>query len=253
MASLPKSLPQIVAELRALSTSSPSKRFPGNYAVAAGELILQADILGAFQRIDSVLDRFRLALQSCRSVCSQTTGANRPNLPLSVFLEAVKLFAPEYQKENDWPEACRKIAAVIQAAKQLPAAVPEKGGEKGGGGSTPEEAAIARKAAWGRLPNRARKAYSAFQYAAEKNGVKPQDLTAPDAHKWLSENGIDQEKGDVDILTDYKPPTPGTFQRYLSMALNGLDENKYTPRAGRPAGPSIVKGDEIEYQRGDDD
>jgi len=140
----------------------------------------------------------------------------------------------------------------VQAVSAPPAVKPEPSAEPGGAGSTPEEAAIARKAAWDHLPKRARNAYLAFQYAAEQNGVKPQDLTAPDAHTWLRENGIDQERCDPQ-LTDYKvPKPPGNFQRYLCFALHALGENKYTPRAGRAAGSSVVKDDKIEYQRGDD-
>ena len=94
-----------------------------------------------------------------------------------------------------------------------------------------------------------RKAYLSFAYAESKVGKRLEDH---EAHEWLTENGIDTNKGDAGELADYSLPVFDTWSRQLRNARNPLGEQKYTRRAGRVAGRSIVKGDEIEYQRGDD-
>jgi hypothetical protein len=121
--------------------------------------------------------------------------------------------------------------------------------------SPPVQPAIAsratRETALRKLEPAVQKAYLAYQYAEGKAEKRLEDR---EAYEWLRENGIDQDKGDPRELTGYEPPdNVETFQRYLSAARKALGENKYTPRGGRKHGPSIVKGDEIEYQRGDDE
>jgi hypothetical protein len=135
------------------------------------------------------------------------------------------------------------------------AAPPEQGEAKAGAGAIPGQPAItsgaAREAAWCKLEPAVRKAYLAFQYVACQVEKRPEDLEDRDAHDWLKEHGINPDKGDLDDLTDYKPPKSlDTFRRYLSTARDALGENKYTPRAGRSRGPSVARGDEIEYQKG---
>jgi hypothetical protein len=70
--------------------------------------------------------------------------------------------------------------------------------------------------------------------------------------KYSRENGIDTDKGDVGELADYELPASDTWSRQLRNARKPLGEQKYTRRAGRAAGRSIVAGKEIEYQRGGD-
>ena len=94
-----------------------------------------------------------------------------------------------------------------------------------------------------------RKAYLAFQYAESKVERALEDR---EGYDWLKENSIDQDKGDVGELADYTLPAFDTWSRQLREARKALGEQKYTPRTGRAVGASIVKGDEIEYQRGDD-
>jgi hypothetical protein len=94
-----------------------------------------------------------------------------------------------------------------------------------------------------------RNAYLAFEYAESMNGRKLEDR---EVYEWLHEYGIDTEKGDVGELTDYElPGSLETFRRYLSTARKALGENKYTRRGGRKHGGSIVRSNQIEYQRGD--
>jgi hypothetical protein len=94
-----------------------------------------------------------------------------------------------------------------------------------------------------------RKAYLAFQYAQTMNGRR---LPDPEAYDWLKENGIDSDKGDVGELGDYQLPAFDTWSRQLRFARNLLGEQKYTRRAGRKHGQSIAKGNQIEYQKGDE-
>ena len=64
-----------------------------------------------------------------------------------------------------------------------------------------------------------RKAYLAFQYAETLNGRRLEDR---EAYDWLRENGIDQGKGDVGELIDYKLPAFDTWSRQLRNARNLL-------------------------------
>ena len=107
-----------------------------------------------------------------------------------------------------------------------------------------------RETALRQLAQAVRKAYSALEYAESKKG---QSLKDREAYDWLRENGIDQNEGDSGELTEYKLPPFDTWTRYVRTAREALGEQKYTPRAGRKRGRSIVGGREIEHQRGDDD
>ncbi len=138
-----------------------------------------------------------------------------------------------------------------------PAAKPEHGEGKGGAGLTPGQPAVMspaeRKAAFEKLEPAVRNAYLAFQFVATRLERPPKLLEVHVAYEWLKEHGIDQDKGDLGELTDYKlPPSSESFQRYLSEALNALGENKYTRRAERPTGRSIVLGSAIEQQHTND-
>jgi hypothetical protein len=125
---------------------------------------------------------------------------------------------------------------------------------KGAAASTPEQLATVsggtREAVLRNLKPSVLKAYLAFQYAEK---MKERRLEDREAHTWLKENGIDQGKGDFAELVDYKLPSFDTWGRQLRNARGPLGEQKYTRRAGRAIGSSIVRSDEIEYQRGDEE
>jgi hypothetical protein len=93
-----------------------------------------------------------------------------------------------------------------------------------------------------------RKAYLSFVYAEGKVGKRLEDH---EAHGWLEENGIDTDKGGMGELADYKLPVLDTWSRQLRNARGPLKEQKYTRRAGRSKGGSIVTGREIERQKRD--
>ncbi len=135
-----------------------------------------------------------------------------------------------------------------------PADKPEQGEGKGGTDMGPEQpeiaSAAAREAVLSNLEAAVRKAYYAFQYAESKAGKRLEDQ---EAYKLLKDEGIPTDKGDLGELTDYKLPSFDTWSRQVRNARKPLREQKYTRRAGRPTGSSIVKGDEIENQRGADD
>lgn len=94
-----------------------------------------------------------------------------------------------------------------------------------------------------------RKAYFSYQYAESKAGKKLQDN---EAWKLLKDQGLSDDADDLGELTDYRIPAFDTWSRQLRKARNALGEQKYTPRGGRRSGSSIVKGNEIEFQHGDD-
>ncbi len=118
----------------------------------------------------------------------------------------------------------------------------------GGDGSTPGQPAVTSSAeqdgALRQLEPAVRKAYLAYQYAETMNGRRLEDREAYDL---LKEIGIDEGKGNLGELTDYKlPESLETFKRYLASARKPLGENKYTQRVGRKYGGSIVPKNQIE-------
>ena len=146
--------------------------------------------------------------------------------------------------------AAGAAGAVLETVAEAATALVQWGGQSegdGGAGLTPEQ----RKAAFGQLQPAVRKAYLAFQYAETMRGRRLEDR---EAHDWLKEDGIDQDKLSAGELADYEVPTTfDTFRRYVTEARQALGESKHTRRAGRPTGRSIASGREIERQRGDDD
>ena len=151
------------------------------------------------------------------------------------------------------PERRRKALATIgeTAEEVLPLAVVDGGeGEEGSGAeSTPAQPAIAsganREAVLRELQPAVRKAYLACQYAESKAGKGLEDR---EAHKLLEDEGIPTDKGDLGELADYELPAFDTWSRQVRAARQPLGEQKYTPRAGRSTGRSVVSGRRIEYQ-----
>ncbi len=117
----------------------------------------------------------------------------------------------------------------------------------GGADSTrkqpPTDPNVKRKEVMDGLEPADRKAYLAFQYA-EKMAEK--QLQDHEAYDWLKENGIETDKSDVGELADYDLRTFETWAKQLRNARKPLGEQKYTRRAGRGKGRSIVTGQEIE-------
>ena len=144
------------------------------------------------------------------------------------------------------------------------AATPDEGEAKAGAGSTkPTEddnagstreqlaaaSVAAREAAFRQLPPAVQKAYLACQYAETTKGQRLEDR---EAYDWLNENGIDQRKAGREESTKYELPSFDTWGRQVRKARKALGEQKHTQRAGRAAGSSIVRADEIEYLKGDE-
>ena len=86
------------------------------------------------------------------------------------------------------------------------------------------------------------KAYLSYEYAESKVEKKLQDR---DAYEYLNEYGVTSNEGDLGDLTDYLLPAFNTWSRQLRSARHALREQKYTSRAGRPSGSSVVRSDEI--------
>ncbi len=90
------------------------------------------------------------------------------------------------------------------------------------------------------------KAYLSYEYAESKAGKRLEDR---EAYELLEEEGIPTDKGNSGELTDYELPDFPTWSRYLRTARNALDEQKYTPRAGRKTGRSITSGRKLDRQK----
>jgi hypothetical protein len=172
------------------------------------------------------------------------------------------LLATGYQPPGSWnaagPSTIEDLTPDIEAAileleslaKLLgtPAANATQSEGIGGVGSTPEQPTtdhnVKRKQVLKGLQPADRKAYLSFVYAESKVGKRLEDH---EAHEWLTENGIDTDKGDLGELADYELPAFETWTRQIREARNALDEQKYTSRAGRE-GRSIVERNRVEYQ-----
>ena len=95
-----------------------------------------------------------------------------------------------------------------------------------------------------------RKAFLSYQYEETKQGRKLQDQ---EAYQLLKEEGIPDDGGDLGELSNYNLPAFETWVRQLRTARQALGEQKYTPRRGRQHGRSIARGDQVEFQGGDDE
>jgi hypothetical protein len=95
-----------------------------------------------------------------------------------------------------------------------------------------------------------RLAYRTFCYAESKANKRLEDREAYDLFK---EEGISDGTGNWGELEDYRLPAFDSWARYLREARKMLNEPKYTRRAGRPFGKSIVKGDQVERLKSEDE
>ncbi|QDS98148.1 hypothetical protein [Adhaeretor mobilis] len=102
----------------------------------------------------------------------------------------------------------------------------------------PKETDTQREVILDSLTPAVRSAYASFKFAESK---KEQQLEDRPAYDWLKEHGCEDALG----LADYSLPAFATYTRYLSKARNALGEQKYSPRAGRESGSSIVREDQI--------
>jgi hypothetical protein len=87
-----------------------------------------------------------------------------------------------------------------------------------------------------------RKAFFTYEIAAFSLESKVGDR---EAHDWLRENGLPDDKGNMGELADYELPAFDTWSRQLRAARKVLGEQKNSRRAGRPTSRSIVAVDEI--------
>jgi hypothetical protein len=88
-----------------------------------------------------------------------------------------------------------------------------------------------------------RLAWLSFSYVESKAG-KP--LLDREAYDLFEEEGVSDRAEDARELEDYELPGFETWARYLREARKVFGQGKYTPRAGRQFGKSIVKADHIE-------
>jgi len=122
-------------------------------------------------------------------------------------------------------------------------AIIESGGRVESNNPADSDDAGDREAKLKALQPAARKAYFTF-LAAEANAGKR--LDDREAYDRLKEQGLPDNAGDLGEMTDYTLPEFDTWSRHLRTARNAVGEQKYTRRAGRPLGRSIVKAHELE-------
>jgi hypothetical protein len=115
-------------------------------------------------------------------------------------------------------------------------------GQNQGGGVTPAQ----REEQIRRMTPAIRLAYLSFKHAEKK---KEKFLEDREAHEVLKDEDFAEDVGE---LADYQLPTFGTWARQLRHARRLLGEQKYTRRAGRPTGKSVVRQDQIERPERDD-
>jgi hypothetical protein len=133
--------------------------------------------------------------------------------------------------------------------------VPEESEGNGGAGSTPEQWATAsgatREATRLKLEPADQKAYYTYSYAESKLGT----TTDQQAHKWLSDNGLPDEKDSPELakaLAGYRLPSFPTWSKQVRNARRALGEQKHTRRTGRSPGGSVLPASELDSQRAPD-
>jgi hypothetical protein len=160
----------------------------------------------------------------------------RPLLPrVKRFLDAWRVVAQ--------PTATDAIASGDQVAST---------GEAGSRGTSAVKRVLSDESETGNWDNRehklsklqpcARKAYFSYQLAESQVGRRLED---DEAYDWLKENGLPDDAGDLGELTDYELSSRDTWKRELRSARKALGEQKYSRRAGRSTGRSVVGADEI--------
>ena len=137
------------------------------------------------------------------------------------------------------PSVCVSTPAVLTTP---PADAKGTGQEKSGAGSdkTREELLAELKPA-------DQKAYYAYAYAEMNLGR----TTDPQAHQWLTDNGLPEERDSPELareLAGYKLPTLATWSKQVRNARKVLGEQKRSQRAGRVTGRSIIQGRELDHQ-----
>jgi hypothetical protein len=149
------------------------------------------------------------------------------------------------------PEIVRHSAPFWQAILPDP---PESGGGKGEKGQEKEKTEegspldpAQRNALIQQMEPSVRLAYLAFCYAETRADQRLEDR---EAYSLLKEEGIPDN---AEELAEYRLPSLETWARYLRQARTILDERKYTRRTGRRRGGSVVTGDQVEYQKGDNE
>lgn len=203
-----------------------------------------------------VLDAVHMLRDAYRDIQVEIGNWGRPDLA-----EKNRRWFEEHPDNGPpWPrrlfESLPKLRFAVERLGQVVEGVWQAGGvepngkARGGEGNDRNQpggrlTGEARKKAWNGLRPCDRQAYLAFQYAEQ---LAERQLQDHEAHEWLNENGIDTDKGELGELADYGLPSFETFAKYLRTARNALNEQKYSRRAGRTGGGSVVRGDEIEFQ-----
>jgi hypothetical protein len=261
MAAAVSRLMQIAAQLRQVPDSLDFDSAP-NIERVAGDLLLEAIELGAFSGPEHAdrLNRIRRA-KLCsadyrrQALCEFFGEGFRTDRPLSYGLlaDAIEAEAAKLEVQGNLEGATLAVGKTGQregtggtGSGTLPADSEGQGEGHGGADLSPAE----KQAILAHLEPHIRKAYFAFQYAQT---MRERRLEDREAYDWLKEHDIDQDKGDVGELAEYKLPDFDNFRRYVSAARKPLGENKYTRRGVRPTGRSIARSHEIEHQHGGDE
>ena len=132
-----------------------------------------------------------------------------------------------------------------------PAAEQEDGGQESAGepSSKPQEEQVSP------LVPAAKKAYYSYSWAERKlTEAGYAKVTDRQAYDWFRDNGLPDEREATDLageLEGYELPAFDTWSRQVRTARDVLRSQKYSRRAGRPTGRSVVRESEIENQRGD--
>jgi hypothetical protein len=155
------------------------------------------------------------------------------------FLEYLRGLQPT---ESAWKTSVWRADGTLNVLKKLlESARPAARSAQPGNGTVAEKTKAQKQG----LEPAASKAYSAFG-VAEFQARKP--LADYEAYQLLKEKGIPENVGEGGELTDYRLPSFETWARHLRTARNTLGQQKYTRRAGRPLGKSVVRVDQIDQR-----
>jgi len=123
----------IVAELWAFSDDV-TNFAPATYAKTAGDLILEAYALGAFDRDTPAFHQLRARLRLQQVNFDGNDGTKGACPRIGAFMEAIHGLTPQCREEKDWGEACRRIAHTIELEVDR---IDNEKGTGGAGAATP--------------------------------------------------------------------------------------------------------------------
>jgi len=208
--------------------------------------LAQHELYSEANGLKAELDRFEFAKGNLVFCCAFG------GLPAAEYEEKVAFYGPFPRLSDNFDEAEQRkmelaagaesmLSQILHRTERLIRVLSEELGQSAGPQIT-DDAGPGASAGEVKLGKRFLLAWKSFQRAVDEHGV-----TLPDreAYDWLKNVDQLQDLEPGDLLYDYELPPFDSWARYLRKARNVLGQNKYSPRAGRDTGRSIVRPEQV--------